>query len=199
MGVTGGRAPVAAAGLALLLAAGGPAAPARAVVGDLAPAQVEEALQAGTAGLTRDDFAEEWVVRQPGGEEIVVSTPFSRLALAARQAAYKGEALTEKQRQEQLDRGRGRIQLLVTTFGRQVDFARWYQAVLRAGTQEVKATFTQNERTARRLEDGRWAARNVYVFPLEGLPLRGTVTLVVRTTPDQKEVLRVPLDLSAMR
>jgi hypothetical protein len=183
-----------------LLAAGAGAPPgAGAIVPELGPAEIQQAIDAGEVGLAREDFADEWRLLLPGGEEVVVSTPFSRLALAARQAAYKEEPLTDKQRQEQLDRGRGRIQLLVTMYGRQMDFARWYQAVLRVGEREIKATFAQNERTPRRLEDGRLAARNVYVFPLEGLPPRGTVTLIVRNSIDQKEVLRAALDLGKMR
>jgi hypothetical protein len=136
----------------------------------------------------------------PGGEEVAVSTPFSRLALAARQAAMKGEPLTEKKQQEQIDRGKGRIQLLVTMYGRERDFARWYQPAFVVGGQEIKATFVQNERTPLRLPDGRFAARNIYVFPLEGLPMGSAVTLVVRgAPPDNKEMLRAPLNLGKFR
>jgi len=186
-----------ALGLVLLWGAPGPAP---ALVGDLTAAGVQEAIDAGTASITQEDFAEEWQLRLPGGEEVVVSTPFSRLALAARQAAMKGESLTEKQQQEQIDRGKGRIQLLVTMHGRARDFARWYQPVLLVGGREWKASFAQNERTPLPLEDGRYAARNVYVFPLEGLPTGGAVTLVVRgAPPDHKEVLRAALDLGKFR
>lgn len=184
-------------GLAALLLAW--ASQAAALLGGLSPAQIQEALDVGAKAVVQEDFGEEWRLRLPGGEEIAVSTPFSRLALAARRAAFRGEPLGDKQRQEQIDRGKGKLQLLVTMYGRQVDLARWYQAVLRVGDREVKATFTQNERTALRLEDGRFAARNIYVFPLEGLPARGVVTLVVRHSIDQKDVLRAPLDLSKMR
>jgi hypothetical protein len=185
-----------AVGLALLAAPG----PGVALVGDLTPAGVQEAIDAGTASITQEDFAEEWELRLPGGEEIVVSTPFSRLALAARRAAMKSESLTEKQLQEQIDRGKGRIQLLVTMYGRAPDFARWYQPVLVTGGRELKAAFAQNERSPLRLPDGRFAARNVYVFPLEGLPVDGAVTLVVRAAPpDYKEVLRTSLDLGKFR
>jgi hypothetical protein len=171
-----------------------------ALVGDLTTAGVGEAIDVGTASITQEDFAEEWQLRLPGGEDVVVSTPFSRLALAARQAAMKGEALTDKQQQEQIDRGKGRIQLLVTMYGRARDFARWYQPVLLVDGREVKASFAQNERTPLRLEDGRYAARNVYVFPLEGLPTQGAVTLVVRgAPPDHREVLRAALDLGKFR
>jgi hypothetical protein len=169
-------------------------------VGDLTPEGVQEAIDAGTASLTQDEFAEEWQLQLPSGEEIVVSTPFSRLALAARQATMKGEALTEKQQQEQIDRGKGRIQLLVTMYGASRDFARWFRPVLLVGGREVKPTFAQNEQTPLFVATNRFAARNVYVFPLEGLPTNGTVTLVVRAAPpDHKEVLRARLDLAKFR
>jgi hypothetical protein len=185
---------------ALVFALLGAPRPVPALLGDLDPAGVQEAIDAGTASITRDDFAEEWQLRLPGGEEVVVSTPFSRLALAARQAAMKSESLTDKQRQEQIDRGKGRIQLLVTMYGRDRDFARWYQPVLLVGGREVKATFAQNERTPLHLPDGRYAARNVYVFPLEGLPAKAAVTLVVRAAPPaHKEVLRAPVDFGRFR
>lgn len=173
--------------------------PVAALIPALAERDVQEALEVGRKGIAQEEFGEEWRVALPDGGEIVVTTPFSRLAAAGRQAAFKGEPLSDRQRQEQLDRGKGKLQLLVTMFGRTVDFARWYQPVLRVEGRDVKPTFTQNERTALRLEDGRYAARNIYVFPVEGLPARGTVTLVVRQTVEQREVLRVPLDLSRMR
>jgi hypothetical protein len=159
---------------------------------------IEAALEAGRTGVAQEDFGEEWRVPLPDGE-IVVTTPFARLAQAARQAALKGDPLSDKQRAEQLDRGKGRIQLMVTMRGGSVDFARWFQPVLMVGDKEVKPSFVQNERTALRLEDGHFAARNVYVFPLEGIPPRGTVTLVVQHSVDRKVVLRAPVDLSKMR
>jgi hypothetical protein len=187
--------------LALAIAfVGGAPRPVTAFVGDLTTAGVGEAIDAGSASITQEDFAEEWQLRLPGGEEVAVSTPFSRLALAARQAAMKGESLTDKQRQDQIERGKGRIQLVVTMYGRARDFARWYQPVLLAGGREVKPTFVQNERTPLRLEDGRYAARNVYVFPVEELQTDGAVTLVVRgAPPDHKEVLRSALDFGKFR
>lgn len=191
--------PRAALGAALAALAAWPP-PVAALMGDLSPSGIQEAIDAGTASLTQDDFADEWRLALPGGEEIVVSTPFSRLALAARQAAMKGEPLTDRQRQEQIDRGLGRIQLVVTVFGRQRDFARWYQALLRVADREVKATFAQNERSPLPLPNGGYAARNVYVFPLEGLPSQGTVTLLVRGAPPElREVLRATIDLGKFR
>jgi hypothetical protein len=197
-GIAARGASAGAAALALLAVAG--IAPASALESDLAPEGIRAAIDAGTAAVTREDFEEEWRLPLPDGGEIVVSTPFSRLALAARQAAVKGEPLSDSDRQEQIDRGKGRIQLLVTMLGTQRNFARWYQPVLRVGEREVKPSFVQNERTPLRLDDGRLAARNVYVFPLEELPKKGTVTLIVRgAPPDHKEVLRAPIDFGKFR
>jgi hypothetical protein len=186
--------------LAAVLGCGLPG-PAGALVGDLSEEGIREAIEAGIASITQDDFGEEWQLRLPGGEEVVVSTPFSRLALAARHATMKGEALSEKQQKEAIDRNKGRIQLLVTMHGGpQRNFARFYQPVLLVDGREVKATFVQNERTPLAQEDGRLAARNVYVFPLEGLPPKGAVTLLVRgAPPEQKEVLRAKIDLGKFR
>jgi len=169
--------------------------------GDLSADAIRDAIEAGTASITQDDFADEWQLRLPGGEDVVISTPFSRLALAARQATQKGEPLTEKQRKDAVDRGKGRIQLLVTMHGGPSrTFARFYTPVLQVNGREIKASFVQNERTPLVGEDGRLAARNVYVFPLEGLPRTGVVTLLVRDAPpEQKEVLRAKLDLGKFR
>jgi hypothetical protein len=198
----GGPCGLAGAGLALatLLLWCAPR-PAPALVGDLTPDGIREAIDAGVAAVTQDDFAEEWQLQLPGGEDIVFSTPFSRLALTARQVAMKGDILTEKQQKEQIDRGKGRIQLVVTMHGGPSrTFARFYTPVLQVEGKEIKASFVQNERTPIPEDDGRLAARNVYVFPLEGLPKNGTVTLVVRDAPpEQKEVLRAKLDLSKFR
>ena len=182
-------------------ACSGPPRSGPALVGDLTPAGMQEAIDAGTASITQDDFAEEWQLRLPGGEEVAVSTPFSRLALAARQAAMKGESLTDKQRQEQIDRGKGRIQLLVTMYGRDSGL----RPLVSAGPRWWAAARSRrpSSRTSGRRCVCRTAAtrpRNVYVFPLEELPTKGAVTLVVRAAPpDHKEVLRAPLDLGKFR
>jgi len=189
-----------AAALAAILVGGAPG-PAPALVGDLTPDGIRDAIDAGIAAVTQDDFAEEWQLQLPGGEDVVVSTPFSRLALAARQVAMKGEVLTDKQQKDQIDRGKGRIQFLITMHGGPSrTFARFYTPVLQVDGKEIKATFVQNERTPIAEEDGRLAARNVYVFALEGLPNDGIVTLVVRDAPpEQKEVLRAKIDLGKFR
>jgi hypothetical protein len=172
---------------------------ARALMPILSAEDVRRALDEGARAIAKEEFGEEWRVQLARGEEVLVTTPYARLAHAARRAAFKEEPLTDKQVQEQVERGQGKLQLQVTVYGREIDFARWYQAVLRVGTREVKATFVQNERTALRTEDGRFAARNIYVFPLEGVPPQGAVTLVIQHSIDRKEILRATLDLGRMR
>jgi hypothetical protein len=170
-----------------------------AIMASLSADDIRRAIDEGARAIAKEDFGEEWRVQLPRGEEILVTTPYARIAYAARRAAFKEEPLADKQLQEQVERGQGKLQLQVTMYGREVDFARWYQAVLRLGAREVKATFTQNERTALKMEDGRFAARNIYVFPLEGIPAQGAVTLVVQHSIERKEILRASLDLGRMR
>jgi hypothetical protein len=173
--------------------------PAAAFIPVLSDKDIQTALEVGEKAIAQEDFDQEWRLPLPEGAEIEVTTPFYRLAFAARKAAFKNEPLADKDRQEALDRGKGKIQLKVTMFGPAVAFARWYDAVLVAGRQEIKASFVQNERTALKEPDGRFAARNIYVFPVEGLPAQGTVTLAVRDRIAKKEVFRSPIDLSKLR
>jgi hypothetical protein len=173
--------------------------PAAAFIPVLSDKDVGTALDVGDTSIAQENFDDEWRVPLPDGFEIEVTTPFYRVASAARRAAFKNEPLADKDRDEAIERGKGRIQLKVTMLGPAVDFARWYDPVLLVGRQELKPAFVQNERTALRQPDGRWAARNVYVFSVEGLPAKGTVTLVVRHRIEKKEVWRGPIDLSKMR
>jgi hypothetical protein len=189
-------------GVAVVALLGGLAAglgPAAAFIPVLSDKDVETALDVGEKSIAQSDFDEEWRVPLPDGFEIEVTTPFYRVASAARRASFKNEPLADKDRQEAMERGLGKIQLKATMLGPTVDFAKWFQPVLLAGRQEVKPAFVQNEHTALKLPDGRWAARNIYVFPVAELPAKGTVTLVVRHRIDKKEVWRAPIDLSKLR
>jgi hypothetical protein len=86
----------------------------------------------------------------------------------------------------------------VTLRGAKTDFARFYRPTLVAGKNELKARFVQNERTALREDDGRYAAQCVYVFSAEGLAPKDRVVLVVRDA-DEREVAKFTVDLAAMR
>lgn len=163
----------------------------------LSPQQVEEALDLGRTSVSEERFGEEWQVAVKD-ESVSVTTVFSRLALAARNAAFKREPLPTSEVQKLLDRGKGRIHFLAALRGRQPEFARFYEATLIAKGKELKPVFAQNERTAQPVEGGAFLARCLYVFPTEGLDPRGKVTLLVRQ-PRGQEVFRTTIDLATMR
>lgn len=157
-----------------------------------------DAIQAGRKSVVGDDFGAEWKATDGAGQTIRVMTPYHRLALAARNAAFRKQELKPREIESLLKDAQGKLALWVTLRGPRPDFARFLEPVLLGGPDELKATFVQNERTALREEDGRFAARCLYVFPAEGLSSRGRVTLVVRD-PDSKEMAKFIVDLSAMR
>ena len=130
--------------------------------------------------------------------ELTVLTPFHRLALAARRAAYAKKPLEPREVQRLMREDEGRVVVWLALRGEGEDFARFYEPTLRAGSGEVRAAFVQNERTALREPDGRYLARCVYAFPTSRLRPTERVTLVVRT-PDGSEVAQFAVDLGAMR
>ena len=160
--------------------------------------RAQEAVAAGEGSITRDDFGDEWRVRNAAGEEVLVMTPFYRVALAARHAAFRKSALRPRERDRIAREDGDRLVLRVDLKGPRPDFARFYLARLVAGERQVEAAFVQNERTPARGEDGRFVARCVYSFPRKALPPNGRVRLVIRDS-DRREVNAFNLDLGAMR
>lgn len=158
----------------------------------------QDAILAGKRSVVSDDFGDEWRSRNPSGETATVMTPFHRLALAARNAAFKNEPLRPKDIDTVLKESTNKLTVWVTLRGDKPDFARFYAPTLLDGRTEIKPSFVQNERTALRAEDGSYAARCVYVFPAEELKGRGRYSLVVRNS-DEKDVSTFTVDLSAMR
>ncbi len=183
------------AGIALWPAPGQPAAAASLA---LTERERDEAIRLGRKSVVSETFAGEWTTRNAAGETLVVMTPFHRLALAARNAAFKKEPLKPREIDAALKESAGKLTVWITLRGARPDFARFFEPALVAGSAEVKASFVQNERTALRAEDGRYAARCLYVFPFTGLSPTGRFTLVVRD-PDEREVSKFTVDLSAMR
>jgi hypothetical protein len=164
----------------------------------LTPELRAEAVAAGKRSVVTDDWTGEWRVPEGAGQFVMVMTPFHRLALAARNSAFKQEELKPKDVESVMKNEEGRLTLWTVLRGPKVDFARHFQPALLVGGQEVKPTFVQNERTALREEDGRYTARCLYVFPVENLDPRGSVTLLVRDL-EAKQVARFTVNLSAMR
>jgi len=183
------------AGIALWPATGQPAAAASFA---LTEREQEAAIRLGRKSVVSEAFGGEWTSGNGAGETLVVMTPFHRLALAARNAAFKKEALKPREIGAILKETAGKLTVWVTLRGGKSDFARFFEPALLEGKTEVKASFVQNERTALRGDDGRYAARCLYVFPAETLNPKGRVTLIVRD-PDEKEISKFTVDLSAMR
>ena len=161
--------------------------PAAAASFSLGERERQDAIAAGRRSVVSEEFGAEWRARNASGETLTVMTPFHRLALAARNAAFKGEELKPKEIDSAIKETGGKLTVWVTLKGGAPEFARFYAPVLLDGKAEIKPTFVQNERTALRTEDGGYAARCLYVFPADALGGKSRFTLVVRT-PEAKEV-----------
>lgn len=165
----------------------------------LTPAERDAAIGAGRRSVIAADFGAEWRVGGDApGQSLVVMTPFHRLALAARNAAFKGEELRPRDVDSLLRDQDGKLVLWATMRGATPDFARFYTPLLNRGQQDIKPSFAQNERTALREEDGTYTARCMYVFPATEIDAKGKVVLVVKDR-EAKPVARFTVDLAAMR
>jgi hypothetical protein len=162
----------------------------------LGDAEQQAAIRLGERSTTAEAFDREWRVSQ-GGESVTVLTPFHRLVVAARHAAFKNETVKPAEVSRVLKQDSGRLVLAVQLRGKREDFARYYAPMLLAGTREIKPAFVQNEHTARQ-EDGVYVARCVYGFPLRDLTGRDRLALRV-ADGDGRDVSRFTIDLSAMR
>lgn len=182
-----------AAGLALICSA-----PIDAALFTLMPRDRDEAVGVGRRSVTTEDWGGEWRVDGGVGQFVTVMTPFHRLALAARNSAFQDKELKPREVESLLKDQQNKVVFFATLRGGRVDFSRFYTPVLLARQQEIKASFTQNERTALRGEDGQYTARCLYVFPAEGVDPRASVTLLIRDN-EEKVVARFTVDLSTMR
>lgn len=184
---------LAATVLALLLAG-----PAAAASFSLEPQQRTDALRVGAQSITRDSFDTEWRVANPSGETVTVITPFHRLVLAARNAAFKNERMKDSEPEKLLREQQDRLVIWANLHGPRQDFAKFYAPRILLGDREIEPSFVQNERTAARTEGGHYLARCVYGFPVKEITPKGRLVLVVRD-PDGRDVSRFTIDLASMR
>jgi hypothetical protein len=164
----------------------------------LSDADKRAAIQTGERSVTTETYDREWRVNNGGGETATVLTPFHRLAVAARHAAFKNDPIKPSDVARVLKEDAGRLVVWVNLRGKGEDFARYYVPRLVAGDREIKASFVQNERTAVRQDDGQYLARCVYGFPVQDLTGKARVALVV-ADPDGRDVSRFTIDLASMR
>lgn len=158
----------------------------------------QDALRLGERSIVSESFGDEWRVATASGESVLVFTPFHRLALAARNAAFKAEPLKPQDQDKVLQEARDKVMLWVQVKGPSIDFARYLRPRLLVGDRELAPTTVQNERTAARQEDGRFMARCVYWFPTRELTGTSRIELIIRD-PDERPVVRFPIDLGRMR
>jgi hypothetical protein len=186
--------------MAVVLALGVAGVEAAALVLD--EKEIGQALEVGQRSTTTDTaFDAEWRITNAAGEVTLVVTPFYRLALAARLAAFQGQALRPSERTRVLREQRDRLPMWVRLRGDREDFARHYAPRFivsgAGGSTEISPSFVQNERTALR-EDGAFVARCVYGFPTREITGTSQGTLVVRDAGGG-EVSRFSIDLARMR
>jgi len=160
--------------------------------------QQQEAIQAGEQSVTAEAFDAEWRVTGAAGETATVMTPFHRLAIAARHAAFNGKPLKPGEPAKILKETRERLVFWVSLRGASENFARYYVPRLLVGDREIKASFVQNERTAMRQEDGVYLARCVYGFPTREVKGGERVALVIGDG-DGRDIRRFTIDLARMR
>jgi hypothetical protein len=166
--------------------------------------EIGQAIALGRRSATNDTaFDAEWRVTNPAGEVATVVTPFHRIALAARHAAFKSEPLTPAEQGRILGELKDRLSVWVLLKGTREDFARHYapRLIVASGDgrdHEIVPTFVQNERTALKQAGGDFMARCVYGFPSKDLTGVSRGALVVRDA-EGREVSRFSLDLSRMR
>ena len=172
--------------------------PASAAALELSDRLKQEAIRVGRKSVTTETFDAEWRLSNGSGESVTVFTPFHRVALAARHAAFKNEPLKPSEPDKILKEQGDRLLLWTYLKGTREDFARYYVPRLFVGDREVEASFVQNERTAVRDDAGYYVARCVYGFPTKDITGSSRVVLAVRN-PDGDDVSRFTIDLSAMR
>ncbi|MGH7324718.1 MAG: hypothetical protein ACREJ9_08725 [Candidatus Rokuibacteriota bacterium] len=187
-----------AAVIALMVAFAASSMPAGAALLTLGEPERQEALRTGERSVSSEVFGEEWRIVHGSGESVTVFTPFHRLALAARHAAFKKEPLKPQDQARLLEELKDRLVFWVDLHGPREDFARHLRPRLVAGTREIEPSLVQNDRTALRRENGSYLARCQYAFPTKDLSGTARVTLVVRDAEGQA-VARFPIDLSRMR
>ena len=186
--------------LALAAAAAlGVSATASGAVFTLTEPQQAEALRVGQRSVnTEARFEAEWRIENPAGESVTVMTPFYRLALASRNAAFKNEPIKPQDQDKLLQQVRDRLMVWVELHGPREDFARYYTARLLVADREIEPSFVQNERTGLRQANGSFLARSVYAFPNREIAPDSRLLLVIRD-PGGQQVSRFAIELSKMR
>lgn len=173
--------------------------PAGAALFTLTEAQRAEALRIGERSVTKETgFDAEWRVQNAAGESLTVMTPFYRLMLASRNAAFKNDPVKPQDQEKLLKDLTDRLTVWVQLHGPKEDFARHYKPRLLVADREIEPSFVQNERTGLRQANGSFLARSVYAFPNRAITGQSRLELVIRD-PDGQLMSRFAIELGKMR
>jgi hypothetical protein len=173
--------------------------PAGAALLTLTEAQQAEALRFGERSVIKETgFDAEWRVDNATGHSLIVMTPFYRLMLASRNAAFKNELVKPQDQEKLLKDLTDRLMVWVQLHGPKEDFARYYKPRLLVADREIEPAFVQNERTGLRQANGSFLARSVYAFPNREITGQSRLDLMIRD-PDGKLMSRFAIDLGKMR
>ena len=164
----------------------------------LGPEARSDAVRVGARSVTSESFDAEWRVVNPSGDSVNVITPFHRLVLAARHAAFKNERLKDEEGDKLLRGQQDRLVIWAQLRGPREDFARFYAPRIVQGDREIAPAFVQNERTAVRVDGAGFLARCVYRFPTKDLTASARLLLIIRDA-DGRDVTRFTIDLASMR
>lgn len=174
------------------------ALPADAAFLSLTEEQQAQALRIGQRSITTEAYDGEWRVANGSGDTVMVITPFHRLVVAGRHAAFKNEPVKPQDQERMVTELKDRIVFWVYLRGPRQEFARYYTPRLLVGDREVEPALVQNERTAQRQEGGTFLARCIYAFPNRDLTGKSHLVLVIRDGEEQL-VSRFVIDLGTMR
>jgi len=157
-----------------------------------------DAVRVGARSVTSESFDAEWRVAGSSGDSVTVMTPFHRLVVAARHAAFKNERLKDDEPEKLLRNQQDRLVIWAQLRGPREDFARFYAPRILLGDRAIEPAFVQNERTALRTDGGAYLARCVYRFPTKDMTETARLLLVIRDA-DGRDVSRFTIDLASMR
>jgi hypothetical protein len=182
----------------LLLIALTAVAPAHAAFLTLTDEQQAQALRLGQRTITTESYDGEWRVANGTGDSVMVITPFHRLVVAGRHAAFKNEPVKPPDQERMVTELKDRLVFWVYVHGAREEFARYYTPRLLVGDREIEPALVQNERTAQRQPNGVYLARCIYAFPNRDVTGKSQLVLVVRDAEEQI-VGRFVIDLGKMR
>jgi len=177
--------------------------PVHAVLSELTPEQIQEAIEYGQKNKNLDmaAFSRPWTVSLGKGQgSASLFTPYHNLAYKARKAAVERREFTNQNIMEALDIG-GTLTFSVTVYGEQYDFAMHYSAKIYQKDDVIQPEFEFTPEIADASEfwpnSPSHTARLVFKFPVKDIDLNTLVTFVI-VAPGGEET-PFDFDLSKMK